>query len=323
MYTFRLPFELPDGYEINNADKTIIQNGLRYKLKKETRLYALVVEGFETEDQAKSFLANSWSGLTWVLLNCGLASRFELELQEISNTKRPKKAAKNLSKNLGIELEDEIQGIIHGTYPAAFNSSNNYKCLTMGKANLIAGVSIDRFYEFFFSGANKSFPENGLNDRKLIIALELYSAFFSETTPNAKFLTLVMVLETLSSSQKRPPLVLNLLSGFRKKIEEMESNNNLQPTEATSLESLKRELEFREEDSIRTQIRTLVSNVLSDSGDTDALKTAKQAVKIYDKRSTLIHTGYLPSTELGSLISDVRKIVEKVLKARFLNSVGT
>lgn len=321
MYTLRLPFELPDGYQINDTDSTVFHNGLEFKLKNETRLYALLVKGFNTEEDAKSFLPNSWCGLMWVLLNCGLAPKFELDLQKVFYSNDPKETAKNLSKSLGVKQEEEIHGVIDGARPAIFETSGKYKSLTGGNVNLILGASIDRFYEFFFSGMSEETPEKGLNHRKLRIALELYSAFFSESTSNARFLTLVMVLETLAKPEKRPKLVLDLLTEFREKIEELENEVEEESVEAISLESLKTELTFRQEDSIRKQIRSLVFNVLSEAGNTDATEVARKAVNVYDKRSTLVHDGYLAPDELSQLTKDIREIVERVLRAKFIQVV--
>lgn len=91
--------------------------------------------------------------------------------------------------------------------------------------------------------------------------------------------------------------------------------------EALSLESLKRELTFRQVDSIRKQIRSLVYSTLTEAGDTDSEDVAKKAIKVYDKRSKLVHDGYLPPDELGQLITDVREIVERVLRVKFLQTV--
>ncbi len=321
MYTLRLPFELPDGYQINDTDKPIFYGDLEYKLKKESRFYALIIKGFNTEADAEEFISNSWSGLMWVLINCGLAPRWETEPQKIAYTEDPVAAAKNLSKSFKTKNEGEVHGLIDGSLPAIFVSNGNFRSITVGNVSLITGSSSERFFEYFFNGIEFRNCENGFQNQKLRIALELYGAFFSEATPNARFLTLVMVLESLAESEKRPDAVLDLLSNFRGQIEEIETNYSEKSLEWISLESLKRELTYREEDSIRKQIRSLVFNTLSKNGDPDALEMAKQSLKIYDKRSTLVHEGSLKPEELGRISSEARAIVERVLKAKFIQIV--
>ena len=86
------------------------------------------------------------------------------------------------------------------------------------------------------------------------------------------------------------------------------------------LSRLFRELMFRKEDSIRRQIRNVVKFTLEVNGDTDAEKAAARAVKIYDLRSTLVHEGTLESPVLTKAIADVKDIVERVLRARFIQA---
>lgn len=322
MYTLRLPFELPEGYQITDTDEPIQFGEFEFKVKKETRLYTLVIDGFTSEEQAKQFLINSWSGLTWVLLNCGLASKWKAEPQNITYSKDPAQGAKNLSKSFNMEIEGEVDGLIDGSRIAIFKTKSNFKTITGGNVNIISGTNSKRFFEFFFKGMESTKPRDGYGHKKLGIALELYSAFFSEATPNARFLTLVMVLESLAESEKRPKAVIDTLENFGYQIEEIEKNYSDDSIEKVSFESLKRELVFRKEDSIRKQIRSLVFNTLSINGDSDALEMSKQALKVYDKRSTLVHEGSIPSDELGNVSADARNIVERVLRAKFIKIVG-
>lgn len=322
MYTLRLPFELPEGYQITDTDEPIQFGGLEFKLKKEARLYALVINGFTNEEEANQFLSNSWSGLMWVLLNCGLAPKWETEPQNITYSKDPVQTAKNLSKSFNIEIEGGVDGLIEGSQIAIFKTDSNFKTITAGNVNLISGTNSKRFFDYFFKGMESTNPKNGYEHKKLGIALELYGAFFSEATPNARFLTLVMVLESLAESEKRPQAVLDILDNFRGQIEDIEKNYSDDSIEKISLESLKRELVHRKEDSIRKQIRSLVFNTLSVNGDSDATEMSKQALKVYDKRSTLVHEGSIRPDELGKVSTDARNIVERVLRAKFIQIVG-
>lgn len=258
----------------------------------------------------------------WVLLNCGLASKWNTDPQNVKYSEDPIQTAKNLSKSFNIEIEGGVDGLIDGSQIAIFKTGSNFKTVTSGNVSLISGVNSKRFFEYFFKGMESGNPREGYDHKKLGIALELYSAFFSEATPNARFLTLVMVLESLAESENRPKVVLNTLENFKYQIEEIEKNYPDDSVEKISLESLKRELVFRKEDSIRKQIRSLVFDALSMNGDSDALKISKQALNIYDKRSTLVHEGSIPADELRKVSAEARNIVERVLRAKFIQVVG-
>lgn len=56
---------------------------------------------------------------------------------------------------------------------------------------------------------------------------------------------------------------------------------------------LERELLFRREASLRSQIRKLVVDALVIAGNPDPQEVGRRAVKVYDKRSTLVHQGVL------------------------------
>ena len=127
-----------------------------------------------------------------------------------------------------------------------------------------------------------------------------------------------MALEALASSTPRSELVLKMLDKWRVEVEALQKTTELGSDDAASLESLSRKLLFRREDSIRRQIRNVVLTTLQANGDADAAAMARKAVEVYDHRSTLVHEGKLESPVLGPATSDAKSIVERVLRARFL-----
>ncbi|MBK8163891.1 MAG: hypothetical protein IPK65_12395 [Gammaproteobacteria bacterium] len=251
-----------------------------------------------------------------------ISPKWNPEPQDVTYSEDPVQTAMNLSKSLNIKIDGEVDGLIDGSRIAIFRSDSHFKSITGGNVSLTSGASSKRFFDFFFKGMESNDPDSGYSHKKLGIALELYGAFFSEATPNARFLTLVMVLESLAESEERPKAVLDLLKKFKSQIEEIERNYSDDTNERVSLDSLKRELTHRKEDSIRKQIRSLVFNTISKNGDNDALAVSRQALEIYDKRSTLVHEGYLSPRELGEVSADARRIVERVLRAKFAQLVG-
>lgn len=228
------------------------------------------------------------------------------------------KAAENLRKNFGIEDQIEVHGLIDGGRPAIYPSDGNFRKLTVGQASVLLSDTSGVFGAFLLEGAGFPNSKVVIQDEKLQPALDLYSAYFTEVSDNARFLTLVMALETLAQSNIRPQLVLKLLDKFKEQVEELEITVQPETAEAVSLESLKKELIFRREDSLRSQIRSLVHQTLSSNGDPDAVDIARKATQLYDKRSRLVHNGSLPRKELGTGCSDAQRIVKRVLIARFL-----
>jgi len=88
--------------------------------------------------------------------------------------------------------------------------------------------------------------------------------------------------------------------------------------DAASLQAIIRELLIRRQDSIRRQMRNLVLTTLVMSGEDDAAEAAKQVVRLYDLRSTLVHEGTLPQQKLSESLTEAKDLVDRILRARYL-----
>jgi hypothetical protein len=318
MYTLRVPFGLPPGQAIAIDDRSVHFDGLDCTLSKQDRFYVLTLTGFSKEEDAKRFISNVWACLMWVLLQCGLSPNAVLQIQEIVYFPKPDEATQNLSASLGIKIDGPVDGLIDGELPAVFHTDKHLRTLTGGLASVVITTPAERVFRYIRDAVALPLIANIIEDSKLSVALELYAAYFREPSANARLLTLVMSLEALAIGTTRPPLVLDLLRKWKTEVDHVLETLAPESDDAASLEALSRELLFRREDSIRRQIRNLVLSELKSSGDHDAPDVAKRAVGIYDQRSTLVHEGKVESQVLGAAISDAKRIVERVLRARFL-----
>ncbi len=317
MYTLRYPFSLPPGREISVTEESKNVGGLNFSLKRQDQFYIIAISGFPSEEEGKRYINNVWAGLMWLLLHRGISFNGEIEPQKVEYAENPYKYASNISKSFGLRIKGPVDGLIDGARPAVYSSEKSLKTRTFGQPTLVITTHANDVLKFLSEGV--SFPRSAevIEDPKLRVALELYGAYFTEFSPNARFLTLVMALEALAISTPRTPIVIRLLDKWKKDVEELIQTIDSDSDDAVSLEAVSRELIFRKEDSIRRQIRNIVLTTLADHGDNDAEKAAKSAVKMYDLRSTLVHEGKLESQVLSSATSDAKTIVERVLRARF------
>jgi len=159
-------------------------------------------------------------------------------------------------------------------------------------------------------------------DPKLLVALELYGAFYSEKSSNARFLTLVMALEALTEGRQKPDIALAMLAKWKADLAEERKKIVCGTEESLSLDSLERELLFRKTDSIRSQIHRVVFDGLTQAGEVVPGNWASGALGIYDLGSKLVHDGRIDSSQMSSALSDVKLIVEDVLRARFRKVIG-
>lgn len=146
---------------------------------------------------------------------------------------------------------------------------------------------------------------------KFRVALELYAAHFNEQQARVRFLLLVIALESLAKPTIKHQVAIDLLSHWQQALEG-ELNKYLSSSEEfRSLAALSREIGFRAEDSIRSQVRKLFAN-LAGVGTEEANELQRRALRVYDKRSTLVHDGHLPTEELSTLETEARELIEKV-----------
>lgn len=311
MYTLRFPFALPRGKEIEVIEVSGELDGLTFTLKKQDRFYVFTISVFSTEDSAKNYTNNVWAGLMWLLLHRGLPPNAVFEPGKVVYAKDPYQAAKNYG------FKHPVDGFIDGGQPAVYPTEKRICTEAAGQITPLQTYSACDVLNFFREGV--AFPASAevIHDPKLRVALELYGAYFTELSANARFLTVVMALEALAMGIPRTQLVLSLLDKWKKEVEELQKAVAPDSEEAASLEALSRELLFRKEDSIRRQIRSLVFTTLQANGDEDAEAMATKAVQVYDYRSTLVHEGKLGSPVLGKATSDAKNLVERVLRARF------
>ena len=319
-YTLRFPFQLAPGRDIANLHAPCEReiDGLLFRFERQGTLYVLTVSGLPSAEAATAYLQRVWAGLMWVVLHHGVAFNAELDFAKVVYTADPQEAADNLYHNFGLPSEGGVDGLVDGNFPAVYRSNKRIRFVTVNPVNLVMGSHIDQFYSRFAEGISIPHGTEIITDAKLKTALDLYAAYFYEHSANARFLTLVMALETLTDNQPKPPFILAILDQWQRHVEHLKGDVQSESDEHAALEALERELLFRREASLRSQIRSLVHRTLEDAGNPDAQVLARQAVRIYDKRSTLVHEGTLPDRELRQAESDAKRIVEMVLKAKFV-----
>jgi hypothetical protein len=307
---------LPLGREIHVTQASGELDGLAFLLKKQDRFYVFTIDGFPTEDTAKHYINNVWVGLMWVLLHRGLPPEAIFEPGKVVYPDDPYQAARNYG------FKKPIDAFLDGGQPAVYPTEKRICTETAGQITPLQTYGVDDVLNFFREGV--AFPESAevIHDAKLRVALELWGAYFTEVSANARFLTLVMALETLATGTPRTPLVLGLLDKWKQEAEELRNSVEPESDDAHSLEAVSRELLFRREDSIRRQIRMLVATTLQVNGDADASEMARSAVRVYDLRSTLVHEGKLEPQVLSKATADAKHIAERVLRARFVQKAA-
>ena len=318
-YTLRFPFQVVPKRKIPKIDKPVTQKygKLTFLLKQDDPFYIFEIEGFHSEKAAREYLNNLWIGLMWVMLNNGMAFNANMVFDTVVYSEDPYKAAENIAKNFGLSNKGrgKVDGLANGNMPIVYPSGKIVRTIT-GTATVTTGLNIHQVYRLLFEGLSSFNDSEIIIDRKLKTALELFNAHFYEESSNAKLLTLIMALETLTTNQVKHKVAIDFIDQWCSQVVQQKEQFKSDTDEYEALESLERELLVRKETSLRRKIRTLVYKTLSLDRNPDASRFAQRSVKIYDSRSTLVHNGHLPPTELQQALSEAKEITEMVLKIK-------
>lgn len=146
---------------------------------------------------------------------------------------------------------------------------------------------------------------------KLRVALDLYAAHFTELQARVRFLLLVIAMESLATPSAKHRVVIDLLASWRVELQQEMSKHEVTSEAYKGLEALFRELCFRGDDSIRSQIRKLFVD-FPDLADAEIEELQRRALRVYDARSSLVHNGHLADENLSSLEDEARELLEKL-----------
>ncbi|MEO8098206.1 MAG: hypothetical protein ABI811_10935 [Acidobacteriota bacterium] len=251
----------------------------------------------------------------WLILQTGIATDAVFEPQQITYADDPLRIATNLLRCFNISIDPRVDALLDGERPAVYPSEKRLRLFAGGLAGTTVTTPVEVVLTHFIQGVRIENSTRVADNQKLLTAFDLYAAYFTEVSPNARFLTLIMALETLATGVDRPPLVLDLLEKWRNETGRILQTLAPDSDDAASLHGISRELLFRRQDSIRQQIRSLVLRTLAMSGEDDP---AKQAVRLYDLRSTLVHGGTLPHQRLSESVTEAKDLVERILRAHFM-----
>jgi len=320
MYTLFFPFRLLSGREITIKDEILTVDSLDYSLKSKDNDYTITIKGFLSEEQAKAYISNIRAGLYWLLIDEGIQSEYSIDIQKITYFEDQSQAVK-FAEIYKLKNDKPIDGIIDNSKPAVFLTEKNFCTLTTYPPNVIVSTPSRTIIENLIEGASYLKNQKFFNNTRLLTALDLYSAYFKESTNNARFLTLVMALESLATPIERPTVIIKLLDKWNSEAKTILQGPALNNEEKKSLKAIQDNLLYKKEESFRQNIRNLIKTSLQIDNDTD--ETVKKAMEIYHLRGILLHDGALEASELAKAISDAKKLVKRVLLAHFFQSVYT
>lgn len=157
---------------------------------------------------------------------------------------------------------------------------------------------------------------------KYHVALELYAAHLTEQQVRVRFILLVIAMEALAEKSPKHQVALDLLARWKQELETEKTKYEEPSEEFYSLQALSNEIDFRGEDSIGNQVRKLFAG-LPGASDEERAAMQRRAIRVYHKRSKLVHDGFLPPEELPGLEAEARELLETLFLSAMEQSKPT
>lgn len=140
-------------------------------------------------------------------------------------------------------------------------------------------------------------------NKKLLLAMELFSSARQELTERSRFISLVSSLEPLADQQNYDIEVSNIIDQFTNQIRTRNFPSQIEASLIGRMENLSME-------SVTSAIRRLIREALP--GDSEAVEIIKSA---YDLRSRILHDG-TTDADLNQKSQEVEAVIRKVIASK-------
>lgn len=337
-FCLHIPFEMAFGDEISHLEEPKRYNIDKFSVilkKTDESSYLLKIGKFKTKEEAFEFYFKIKAFFLWASIKFRKGIKFSDNLKEI-----------NYFEELGgkpqFKGDDNLKQIFEEC--DAYNLDNGplihpygVKWINFGGGKVIvtAGVGVDKFADALKEVLQFPYPENVFNEIngvKLQLAIDLYLSYLFESDRNARFITLVTVLEALlppkkeisRSSQKflesMKEMIKPEIKNLESKVKNIEGYDLDEEFKLKELQRILTEIDKLKKESIKSNMRNYISTFIranTELGDPDEI--AKLIGNIYDDRSSLLHEGKYDKDKISENLIFLENFVPKLLEKLYSN----
>jgi hypothetical protein len=317
--TYRLQFPFQPQNAIDGIDQPVrFQIGdQQARLFSRSKYVVLELGGFSTPEQASAHTPIVWAALRWVLIDRGINTIFDLQPNDIVWAEDSIQAAKNMSENWDVPNNGPIHGIAGSDgSPIVFRDDQNIRFFS-ASACMHSITPLQLFLPLLTDALSRPGTDRLIENPRFRLAADLYSSYYLENSPSSRLVTLGMALEVIADPADKHQAALQLIERWRDDIERQKSAVAADQDAVASLESLRRELLIRKQASIRSRIRSTANRLACHLVAEEQQGFTKNAVDIYDARSSLVHNGQSNDNNIYELVEKGRKTVSLLLKAYY------
>lgn len=319
-FSVRLPFLLSPGWRLNLADGGSFELlGRSCEISQEYIQYVLTVSGFDSEDEAATFLHTVCAGLIWYGLKNSTGFRFNADATPVKLYAQPKPIAEG-SPIASIASERgwrESDGHYDADQTIIRPDHKKLIVFTGGSGEVRVDTPVSTLSTVMLEGISDERPKLVLSDPKLRLACEVYLSSYFESTAAASFLSRITTFEILVTDVPASASVQTIVERFIAEARAMQAGQK-DSAVRSEFDSVLSRLAYLRIRSIKSRIRSLVEDTLAIDADiADAAKIAKEVSGLYDLRSTLVHSGEADKETITKGNNRLNDIVPRVLKVLF------
>jgi len=279
----------------------------------------LTAAGFDSEAAASTFLHKVCAGLIWYGLNNSTGFRLDADATPVKLFAQPIPIAEG-SPIASIATEKgwrESDGHYDASQTIIRPDHKKLIVFTGGSGEVRIDALVSRLAAVVLEGMGEGRAELVLCDAKLRLACEVYLSSYFESTAAASFLSRINTLEILVTDVPASAFVQTIVERFLCEARSAQTDEK-DPAIRRELESVVSRLVYLRVRSIKSRIRGLVEDTLrADRDIADAAKIAREVSKLYDLRSTLVHTGEANKEDIIDGNNRLNRIVPAVLRVLF------
>ena len=199
-YSLHIPFTFSPGRKFSlEGTKFECELGqFQFTIEQHHHLYSLKVFPFNSVEEARIFKKKLVPSIHWVALNHRTGIEIPHQLEDVRLYKEtiivPEKS------NMYEIVHDNGWETIDGDYDVSslvvISEHKNLSCSEMGKATITLGLGPEKFIEDLNFSLSFENIAGVSENKKLCLAIQIYSSFSFEITDASKFIKLVTVLES-------------------------------------------------------------------------------------------------------------------------------
>lgn len=300
---YRLRFPFKPIHWIKDFDEPVefgVATDLRARVRTEAPYVVIDIEAFPSEDAALAYAPRVWNCLGYMAVQMNTGFFVDMTPSKVDLVDDPEKTARELERSMGVLYTGPVHGWVDSQFPAAVPIGLNIRTTKFGTMTGSVTWPKDVYVAALARNLNSVLSAQPYDNRRLRLAIELFSQSQREVSMRSRFLTLVIALEVLAEPSEKHPNVVALLSEFAVKVKTALDHYPKDSDEYHALQSLHRDALFRKRDSLRSSLRRLVLDSLAHEPEPIRVARSKEMVDAYDLRGKLVHEGELSTTELNT-----------------------